>query len=62
LSTTKINACYSQKKIETFKFSAWTKEDEVTSNVATEEKEEKKTFNSSYDIIIDYSEYSTIQV
>jgi len=38
--------------------SAWSeksKEDE-------EGEEEKKTFKTSYDIIVDYSEYSTIQV
>ena len=34
---------------------AGTKEDE-------KEKEEKKIFNSNFDIIVDYSEYSTIQV
>ena len=31
-------------------------------NNSREDKEEVKTFKSSYDIIVDYSEYSTIQV
>ena len=31
-------------------------------NNTREDKEEVKTFKSSYDIIVDYSEYSTIQV
>ncbi len=33
------------------------------SEIINEKSEkEKKTFNSSFDIILDYSEYSTIQV
>jgi hypothetical protein len=35
--------------------SAWNKDKEE------EAREEKKTFNSKYEIIVDYSEYSTIQ-
>jgi hypothetical protein len=39
---------------------AFTKEKEE--DEANKEKTEKKNFNSNYDIIVDYSEYSTIQV
>ncbi len=39
---------------------AFKKEKEEDESI--KEKNEKKNFNSNYDIIVDYSEYSTIQV
>ena len=42
----------SKAKMHFKQFTAWSKDDK---------EEEKQTFNSSYEIIQDYSEYSTIQ-
>ena len=41
---------------------AWSGEDDTEKGRSNVDEEEKKTFNSSYEIILDYSEYSTIQV